>query len=601
MGFMDELKRNLRNFMKDVEKEVEKTWTVDYQGHRIEVVNRAKEEALIIDGKTVDKNQRQSMFIMTPFSKLSGTIERSDGSTERVTVKIGGYLKLNCIVKIGRKTVLRESLEIEPLPWEHKEKIVPFVEKQIQTHQKIVDDTLPDEDLFYGENELRFVSGLFDRLMMDEVPTPFYVKKLLKLFQRQIENPTTTNRKKTYEHIIFDNIASYGQKFIESFQQATWDETGVQREALWLLEHAAHREVVKFAITVLGCTNCEAYKSLLMTIGMHEEFTQYVVFALKQGTTNANENIWKLAQSVFGWGKIAAVEALEADTPEIKQWLLLHGYKNEILIDHLALTCAIKGELHQALLKDMISKPLYDGASRIIQALISDNATRVVHDYPHVGIALSRFIFHAKTHCQTLEDFYLIIEINEFLNENKDEVFSGQDFQFIQQDIQQMIRDPKWLTLALETLQEHYDEKALEIANVYHLDMTDYVFRLLEKNPTKLELYEAIMNMQKQDSIEKLCTWFEKQFTLSHLSEKEQACLQVIICHLHDYAGSGLPLLEAALKSDDESLRFNALEVLNEWPQSAWIQSNLVSILRRIELAASDKEERKLIKQLFKQ
>lgn len=176
MGFMDELKRNLRNFMKDVEKEVEKTWTVDYQGHRIEVVNRAKEEALIIDGKTVDKNQRQSMFIMTPFSKLSGTIERSDGSTERVTVKIGGYLKLNCIVKIGRKTVLRESLEIEPLPWEHKEKIVPFVEEQIQTHQKIVDDTLPDEDLFYGENELRFVSGLFDRLMMDEVPTPFYVK-----------------------------------------------------------------------------------------------------------------------------------------------------------------------------------------------------------------------------------------------------------------------------------------------------------------------------------------------------------------------------------------------------------------------------------------
>src|SRR5690606_38184057 len=265
-----------------------------------------------------------------------------------------------------------------------------------------------------------------------------------------------------------------------------------------------------FAITVLGCTNCEAYKSLLMTIGMHEEFTQYVVFALKQGTTNANENIWKLAQSVFGWGKIAAVEALEADTPEIKQWLLLHGYKNEILIDHLAVTCAIKGELHQALLKDMISKPLYDGASRIIQALISDNATRVVHDYPHGGIASSRFIFHAKTHCQTLEDFYLIIEINEFLNENKDEVFSGQDFQFIQQDIQQMIRDPKWLTLALETLQEHYDEKALEIANVYHLDMTDYVFRLLEKNPTKLELYEAIMNMQKQESIEKLCTWFEK-------------------------------------------------------------------------------------------
>ena len=52
---------------------------------------------------------------------------------------------------------------------------------------------------------------------------------------------TTMIRRPKYEKIIFDNIANYGEEFIERFQQAEFDESFVQQEALWLLEHAAHR------------------------------------------------------------------------------------------------------------------------------------------------------------------------------------------------------------------------------------------------------------------------------------------------------------------------------------------------------------------------
>ena len=121
------------------------------------------------------------------------------------------------------------------------------------------------------------------------------------------------------------------------FHQAQLDETLVQQEALWLLEHAAHREVVKFAIIVLGCTDCEKYKELLFTLGLHEEFTSYVIFALKNGTIQANNQVWRLAQVLNGWGKISAVEQLEAPTPEIKQWLLTEGCENSVSNEYFSL------------------------------------------------------------------------------------------------------------------------------------------------------------------------------------------------------------------------------------------------------------------------
>ena len=158
-----------------------------------------------------------------PYSKLSGILELPDGKKHKVSVKIGGYTRVNCIVKIDNETVLEEALKLELIPWDHKEKIVPYIERQMETHNKIVDDRLPDEEYLYDENHPRMAAGLSDNFV-DDIPTPFYVKKLLKLFEEQINDPTTKTRKATYEKIIFDNIASYRDEFIERFPQAQLDE-----------------------------------------------------------------------------------------------------------------------------------------------------------------------------------------------------------------------------------------------------------------------------------------------------------------------------------------------------------------------------------------
>lgn len=451
MSLKDELKREMRNVMKDVEKEVQKTWEFDYKGHRIEIRNEMKEELLIIDGIVVAQNKRKSIFShIMPFSKLSGTLEMEDGKKHKVTVKLGGYIKLNCIVKIDNETIVDDSLKWEFIPWDHKEKIVPFIQQQVQQHHTIIEERLPDDEYIYDENQPRLAAGLADKLT-DGIPTPFYVKKLLKLFEEQVANPTTQTRKATYEKIIFDNIADYGDEFIIQFNQAQLDDNRVQEEALWLLTHAAHREVVKFAITVLGCTNCEQHKELLYTIGLHDEFTSYVLFAMKNGTIRANDQIWQLAQSVHGWGKITAVEQLDATTPEIKHWLLTKGCENNIGNEFLAYTCALKGELDVALYEEAISKELYDGAGLIIQALLNEDAPQGIDDYPYASAVLSRFAHHAQTHCQTVEDFDALLAIHAFLNADQEvweERFSNQwkrfEYDSIHESLQPFRNDDRW-------------------------------------------------------------------------------------------------------------------------------------------------------------
>lgn len=606
MGFKDEFKFEMQNVRRDLEKEVRRAWKVDYEGHCIEVMNQIKEEVLLIDGKIVDKNKRKYLIShMIPYVKLSGILELEDGTKHVVSVKIGGYVSLNCIIKVDNEVILNDSLKLEFLPWEHKDKIVPFIQAQVETHHKVVNDLLPDDEYLYNDVDLPMTPGLFDTFV-DDTPTPFYAKRLLKLFIKQMSDPTTKTRKATYEKIIFDNIASYGEEFVDRFQQVERDESRVQQEALWLLEHAAHREVVKFAVTVLGCTDCEKYKELLFTIGMHEEFTSYVVFALKNGASRANDQIWQLARQVHGWGKIAAVEQLEATSPKIKQWLLIKGCENTIMDEYLAYTCADKGDLEVALEEDEISRELYDGANRIIQALLHDDAFDSIEDYQYASIVLSRFVHHARVHCNTVNDFYTLMRIYEFINADEEvweERFNNQwqkhERDAIRQAIQPLINDHKWSYVALDMLQSDYDLKALEIARFYELDVTDNLFELLKKYPTNGELYLAIMATNNDQHIKKLCTFAESHLSLSSLSNDEQDCLQYLIQDLHEYEGVGLPLIQAALESDNGSLQYQALTVLEAWQSEISQQPSVQAAIKNIASTSKDKEDRKLAKQLM--
>lgn len=185
MGFKEEFKREMRNVKSDVAKEVEKHWVLDFEGHQIEVMNGMMEEILKVDGQIIAKNVRKSIWShIVPFSTLKGTFQSNSGKTHKVYVKIGGFVKLNVTVKVDGKQLMHEALKLHFLPWTNKEYIVPFLEEQFQQNQQLITKDLPDDEFLYDEHHPKFAPGFADQLHQEAV-TPFYTKKLIKLFLEQ--------------------------------------------------------------------------------------------------------------------------------------------------------------------------------------------------------------------------------------------------------------------------------------------------------------------------------------------------------------------------------------------------------------------------------
>lgn len=199
------------------------------------------------------------------------------------------------------------------------------------------------------------------------------------------------------------------------------------------------------------------------------------------------------------------------------------------------------------------------------------------------------------------------MKIGEYLNADEEvweERFQAQwkkhEYNSIREAIQPLLNDPQWPKLAIDALQQDFDLKALEIAQFYQLDMTQNIFELLEKYPTNSELYIAIMETDNRMHITDICAFAETHFTLSNLSNDEQDCLQCIVQDLYEHEGVGLPLIQAALQSDNGNLQYHALNVLDEWQPTYCQQPTNRELIKNIASKTKDKEDRQLARQLLK-
>ena len=125
--------------------------------------------------------------------------------------------------------------------------------------------------------------------------------------------------------------AAIGEDVLARLNKSGADPARMALLARWLARKAPDAIAVKFAIAVLGCYGAASDADLLMTLGLHEEFTLLCAIALCKllGPEQSQTAMWNLARRVHGWGRIHVVRKL-ADTqcPEIRQWLLRDGDKN---------------------------------------------------------------------------------------------------------------------------------------------------------------------------------------------------------------------------------------------------------------------------------
>ncbi len=149
----------------------------------------------------------------------------------------------------------------------------------------------------------------------------------------------------------------------------------------WLVREGRHREPVKLGIVLQGLAAAPEDLDVLRVLARHDEFTLYCAVALLGYAEDPEDELWAVARGVTGWGRVDAVERLAGtQRPEIQQWLLRGGFRNEVMTEYTAHVAATSGRLREAL-EGPVDDELLDCAVELLRALVAGGPAKDLSDY----------------------------------------------------------------------------------------------------------------------------------------------------------------------------------------------------------------------------
>ncbi|TYP69629.1 limonene hydroxylase [Paenibacillus methanolicus] len=523
-------------------------------------------------------------------------------------------------------------------PWAGRTSIYAHIQRQIAEQGTPIDGALPDDEQFWGEGQLRWVAGGLDGAMGHHAAPGVLtdeMRDLVGLLAKQTRRPTTSARKATYRKLLETDLGGAMDDVLEEVLKHPGMLAGpLFEEAQWFAEHAADRNVVKFGIALLGLYRNEKVRDLLLALGSHDEFTLYAAVALQNGSDDGNDALFQLAQRVNGWGKIHLVERLEPTTPHIRDWLLREGCANSIMNEYLAHVCAVKGELHAALAAEKVDGELFEGASVIVQALLSGGPAEDIDDYDHAPQVIADYVRHAGTMCASAMQLSVVLDIRAFLD-RADEKWEARFANgwteagraACMQACEALLAEPRWTRVVLEAVSPpglgsgDQSESRKGRARVEHfygvacarklgLDVWEQLFGQLAVEPLDSSLYYDLMRTEDAGRVRRVVEFAEAQLPLREIATgpaderglgpgfKPHMCLDMIVQSLDAHEGVGRRLIAAALMSPVVRNRNLALGVLEAWPVEAWgaeVSETLARLAQLEPEAAVQERVRKLM------
>lgn len=144
---------------------------------------------------------------------------------------------------------------------------------------------------------------------------------------------------------LVDNLQQY---IIEN--QETLPPEKIYGFGVELAVSGRHKESVKAGLCILELFSGynDALLNAIMDLAQCNEFTLFCVWAVRK-LENGNDLIFEIAQKTHGWGRIIALNYLQPETDEIREWILTEGLKNDIYPGYSVLDVFRKADVHSLL------------------------------------------------------------------------------------------------------------------------------------------------------------------------------------------------------------------------------------------------------------
>lgn len=315
------------------------------------------------------------------------------------------------------------------MPWDQRPSILEHISSHVDPIKSGLTEggeKLPDDERINAGSKVRWAAGAMDGVATHHMgggEIGEQVGKTVELVLEYCRQPTATNKASLYNNIIEENTVS----IIDDVIEAITSEEAIDHQRLYELAYsfvteATDREPTKFGIAILGLFGEAGNAELLQTLGRHDEFTLFCAVALANSTDAPDRSLWTLARNVDGWGRIHVVERLaQTEDSEIKAWLLRDGYRNGVMYEYLAYTCATSGGLLGAISEDSVDRELLTSTGEILQALITGGPAEGMDDYDDGALVTELFLGHIEEAAETIADFLHIDAIKDYLSDEEDD------------------------------------------------------------------------------------------------------------------------------------------------------------------------------------
>ncbi len=465
------------------------------------------------------------------------------------------------------------------LPWEQSRiSIYNFV-----LSNQDDDAFLPDEHT--NPNGLHYAAGLVDTMISCEKSDhelELDACSVIISLCRFCEDPNSANLADFYDQVALSRCGTiFDYCEAELRKRAPRPPALLYPLAKWLVLNAPDREAVKFGICLLGLIGSSEDEDLMLTIGSHDEFTWFALNALLRRSSDAEDVLFQLAKRVHGWGRIHLVEQLaETTRPEIRTWLLRHGYRNSIMPIYTAMFCAKAGRLQDELRADHIDDELFTAATEIISALLSDEGPADGFgecDADYADNLFSNLLRHTQSRA-SLDLLHLeaVNDIFEWVSERAGTYLHESEILAACSAIRAR---PAWRAIVTEALDHGSDSDfwcAKKLAGFLGIDKWPYCFERA-RNDKNAHLFFSLMDTSDEARIDSVLALLREQFCLEELASgpaeerglgREYAAHQelgIVLQELRKWSGMGRDLLMLGLRSPVIRNRNMALMALQQW------------------------------------
>lgn len=485
---------------------------------------------------------------------------------------------------------------VPSMPWDARPSILDFIRSNIVTGRPGLCDEgyeLPDEERSSHGKKIRWAPGALDGVATHHMASSekeAEICQMVRLVLAYSQQPTALAKAAIYQYVISEQIVA----IIDPVIEALIEEKNINHERLYELAHSfatesPDREPVKFGIAILGLFRRQSNEDLFQTLARHDEFTLFCAVAAENLPERREEALWQMARNVEGWGRIHVVEHLASfvTNPEIKRWLLREGYRNSVMNEYLAATCARAGNLLAALSEDQVDRDLLTGAGEIITALIAGGPAESLDEYEEGRPVLVAYLSHMDSAAETLNDFLCINAIKGYLDEDAlrwqkrfDAGWDAKIREHIRSQCDDILTRPGWQRLVRSSLNSEDDTEfysANAAASALGIDTWDIHWQRLQEKPLESGRWYEVASRCNEDRINMIIELAENRIDFARISTgaadelglgsefEPHRCLDYLLQELRRFPGRGEVIIRSALKSPVTRNRNLAIAAFESW------------------------------------